>query len=302
MIGSKLKRPGPKFKKMTTHLKGLIITTMGALFVVPDSLFVRLIGAEALVISFWRGLISGLAILLAVLVLQGTSPFRAVLQTGRYGIIYILAAGVSGMLFVLAVSMTSIANVVFIIATLPVFAAIYSRLFLGEPISRRMVFTIAAVAVGLAIIAYGSGDTEGASIEGDLVALAVSALFAAGLTAARKVKHVSMVPAVPIGYLSASICLLPFIDPFAIEADKWLLVPLHGIFVVVSSALLALGPRYISSAEVGLLILLESVLAPLLAWMVIDEYPGNWALLGGLVVIGALGISNAIVLLRKNPA
>ena len=112
---------------MTTHLKGLIITTMGALFVVPDSLFVRLIGAEALVISFWRGLISGLVILLAVLVLQGTSPFRAVLQTGRYGIIYILAAGVSGMLFVLAVSMTSIANVVFIIATLPVFAAIYSH-------------------------------------------------------------------------------------------------------------------------------------------------------------------------------
>ena len=287
---------------MTTHLKGLIITTMGALFVVPDSLFVRLIGAEALVISFWHGLISGLVILLAVLVLQGTSPFRAVLQTGRYGIIYILAAGVSGMLFVLAVSMTSIANVVFIIATLPVFAAIYSRPFLGEPISRRMVFTIAAVAAGLAIIAYGSGDTEGASIEGDLVALAVSALFAAGLTAARKVKHVSMVPAVPIGYLSASICLLPFIDPFAIEADKWLLVPLHGIFVVVSSALLALGPRYISSAEVGLLILLESVLAPLLAWMVIDEFPGNWALLGGLVVISALGISNAIVLLRKNPA
>ena len=165
-----------------------------------------------------------------------------------------------------------------------------------------MVFTIAAVAVGLAIIAYGSGDTEGASIEGDLVALAVSALFAAGLTAARKVKHVSMVPAVPIGYLSASICLLPFIDPFAIEADKWLLVPLHGIFIVISSALLALGPRYISSAEVGLLILLESVLAPLLAWMVIDEFPGNWALLGGLVVISALGISNAIVLLRKNPA
>ena len=75
-----------------------------------------------------------------------------------------------------------------------------------------------------------------------------------------------------------------------------------GFFIVVSSALLALGPRYISSAEVGLLILLESVLAPLLAWMVIDEHPGHWALLGGLVVISALGISNALVLLRKKRA
>ena len=44
------------------------------------------------------------------------------------------------------------------------------------------------MAVGLAIIAYGSGDTEGASIEGDLVALAVSALFAAGLTSSSKGK------------------------------------------------------------------------------------------------------------------
>ncbi len=286
---------------MTDHLKGLIITTLGALFVVPDSLFVRLIDADPLVISFWRGTVSGLVILLAVLLWQGTSPFRALAGTGRYGVIYILAAGSSGVMFVLAVSMTSIANVVFIIATLPVFAAIYSRIFLYESISPRMVITMAAVAIGLAIIAYGSGETEGASLSGDLVALGVSAIFAAGLTAARRVRHVSMVPAVPIGYLAASLCLLPFINPFAIEADKWLLVPLHGLFIVVSSALLALGPRYISSAEVGLLILLESVLAPLLAWLVIDEYPGNWALLGGVVVISALAISNAIVLLRKKP-
>ena len=287
---------------MTTHLKGLIITTLGALFVVPDSLFVRLIEAEPLVIAFWRGCISGSIILLAVLAWQGTTPYRALWQTGRYGLIYIVAAGGSGMLFVLAVSMTSIANVVFIIATLPVFAALYSRVFLREPISRRMVATIAVVAVGLAIIAYGSGETEGASLQGDLVALAVSALFAAGLTAARKVRQVSMVPAVPVGYLGASLCLLPFIDPFAVAPDKWLLISLHGSFIVVSSALLALGPRYISSAEVGLLILLESVLAPLLAWAVIGEHPGNRALLGGMVVVSALGVSNAVVLLRRKAA
>ncbi len=284
---------------MTDHLKGLIITTLGALFIVPDSLFVRLIAAEPLVISFWRGLISGLVILLGVLIFQGAGAYKAVFQTGRYGMLYVFVAGSSGILFVLAVSLTSIANVVFIIATLPVFAALYSRVFLGESISLRMMTTMGAVAIGLAIIAYGSGQTQGASLRGDLVALTVSALFAAGLTAARKVRHVSMVPAVPIGYLGASLCLMPFIDPFAIDPDKWLLIPLHGGFIVVSSVLLALGPRYISSAEVGLLILLESVLAPLLAWVVIDEHPGHWALLGGVVVISALGISNAVVLLRK---
>jgi drug/metabolite transporter (DMT)-like permease len=110
-----------------------------------------------------------------------------------------------------------------------------------------------------------------------------------------------MVPAIPIGYLLAALLLLPLINPFDIEPDKWLLVPMHGLFIVISATLLALGPRYISSAEVSLLVLLESVLAPLLAWLVIDEHPGQWTLLGGMIIIGALVVSNAVVLLRRKP-
>lgn len=284
---------------MTDQLKGLLITTLGALFVVPDSLFVRLIDADPLVISFWRGTLVGLAILIGLLASQGTAPFRAVLGTGRYGAIYILATGGSGILFVLAVSLTSVANVVFIIASMPVFAAIYSRVFLGEPISRRMIATMIAVFIGLSVIAYGSGATAHASIIGDLVALSVSALFAAGLTAARRARPVSMVAGVPMAYLGASACLLFFVDPFAVPADQWYLVALHAAFIVISAICLALGPRYITSAEVALLILLESVLAPLLVWAVIGENPGPYALIGGAVVIGALSLSNAVVLMRK---
>jgi drug/metabolite transporter (DMT)-like permease len=62
---------------------------------------------------------------------------------------------------------------------------------------------------------------------------------------------------------------------------------------------LALGPRYIPSPEVGLLILLESVLAPLLAWVVVGEDPGPYALVGGAVVIGALAVSNVVALSRR---
>jgi drug/metabolite transporter (DMT)-like permease len=75
-------------------------------------------------------------------------------------------------------------------------------------------------------------------------------------------------------------------------------VLVHAALIVVSSVLLALGPRYITSAEVGLLVLLESVLAPILVWFVIAEYPGGYALLGGAIVIGALAVSNVVVLRR----
>ena len=283
---------------MSDQVRGLLITLLGVLFVVPDSLFVRLIGADPLVIAFWRGGISGGLILFGLLALQGARPLREVLGTGWYGLVFLISTGSAGILFVLAVSLTSVANVVLIIAAMPVFASIYSRVFLGEPISRRMMLTMAVVAAGLAVIAWGSGSNARAHWSGDLVALGVTALFPAGLTAARKVRHVSMVPAVAAGYLAASVGLLLVIDPFAVPAGKWGLVALHGLFITVSAVGLALGPRYIPSAEVGLLILLESVLAPLLAWAVIGEHPGSYALAGGAIVVGALAVSNAVALRR----
>lgn len=177
------------------HLKGVLITAPGVLFVVPDSLFVRLIEADALVIAFWRMVAAGVLIAVGLFVWQGIAPFRAVLRTGAAGVVYVICTGLSGVLFVLAVAHTSVANVVFIVASMPVFAMIFSRVFLAEPITRRILMTILAVAAGLGIIAYGSGETEGASWTGDLMALVVSAMFAAGLAAARQVRHVSMVAA-----------------------------------------------------------------------------------------------------------
>jgi drug/metabolite transporter (DMT)-like permease len=73
----------------------------------------------------------------------------------------------------------------------------------------------------------------------------------------------------------------------------------HAAFILCSSVLLAIGPRYITSAEVGLLILMESVLAPLLAWLVVGENPGPYALIGGSIVVGALAVSNLWLLRRQ---
>lgn len=284
---------------MSDQLRGLLITFVGVVFVVPDSLFVRLIEADPLVISFWRGISSGSLLLLGILVFQGSAPFRAVLSTGLTGVIYMAASGGAGILFVLAVSLTSVANVVFIIAAMPVFASIYSRIFLGEPFSSRMLWTMAAVGLGLAVIAYGSDETQGATRLGDAVALGVAALFAAGLTAARRARPVSMVPAVPLGFLGASFCLWIFVDPISVPDGQGHLIVLHGLFIAVSSVGLALGPRYITSPEVALLILLESVLAPLLVWVAIGEDPGPYAIIGGAVVISALAMSNLVALRRR---
>ncbi len=285
---------------MTDQAKGLLITFFGVLFVVPDALFVRLIDAAPLTIAFWRITLVGAVIGLGVLATGGVAPFRAVAQAGRYGVVYVLGVGASGVLFVIAVSLTSVANVVFIIASLPVFASIYSRIFLSEPFSARTLLTMAAVLPGLAVIAYGSGETQGATLAGDLLALGVSAAFAAALTAARRVRGISMVPGVAVGYLLAGLVILPWATPLSMPLSQVPLVALHVGFIVGSSVLLALGPRYITSAEVGLLVLLESALAPLLAWLVVGEDPGPYAIFGGAIVIGSLLVSNLLVLVRRS--
>lgn len=284
---------------MSDHLKGLIITTLGVLFVVPDSLFVRLIEAEPMVTAFWRGMSSGVMIFAGLLIFQGVKGYRAVLKTGWPGVIYMLLIGSTAPGFVMAITLTSVANVVFIFASMPVFAAIFGRIYLGEPIRLRMVLTMAVVMVGLGIIAYGSGTSEIASWQGDLIAIYVSAAYAAALTAVRKVKDVSMIPAIPIAYIGAALLIWPFVTPSEPVAMQWPLLLGHGAFIAIATCFLTLGPRYISSAEVSLLILLESVLAPILVWAVIGEDPGPWALIGGVIVIGALVVSNLVVLMRR---
>ena len=285
---------------METHIKGLVITTLGVLFIVPDALFVRLIAADPLTIAFWRNLLSGLAIALWVFAVHGRSGFRATFAQGPLIWLYCLFMGLTGILFVSAVSLTSVANVVFILASLPVFSAILSRIFLKETLSRRTSLTIVVVIIGLGVISLGSGMATNGQMLGNLLALCVAICYATAMTIARNLRAVSVVPAVPVAYFGAAILLMPFTDIWQVDAASIPLVAIHGsVFIALATVFLALGPRYLSSPEVGLLILLESALAPLLVWAVLGEQPGTMTLVGGAIVLGALFLSNLLMVMKR---
>ena len=277
---------------MSEHFRGLLITTLGVLLVVPDSLFVRLIYAEPMVIAFWRSLISGIFVLFIVIALYGRQGFTDVFNAGFSSLIYAVLIASTAPAFVLAITNTSVANVVFILASMPVFATLFSRIFLAEPIRILMILTMAIVAVGLCFIAYGSTTVQIASWKGDIWAVYVSVAFAAALTAVRSARAVSMIPAIPLGYIGGALVLSFFIAPFEVQVEDWKLILMHGTIIGASSCLLTLGPRFISSSEVSLLVLLESVLAPILVWFVLGEYPGQYAILGGCIVVSALSFFN----------
>jgi drug/metabolite transporter (DMT)-like permease len=287
---------------MTDQAKGLLITAFGVLMIVPDSLLIRLISMDTPSVVFWRSLLTGSAVLAGLFMIYGFGAVERTRAIGRYGLAYAGLMIISAIFFVLSIRLTSVANTVFILATMPVFAAIFSRVWLGERISRRMVFTMLAVMTGIAVIAFGSTKSETSSLLGDFIALCVAMAFGLAMTVARRAKGVSMIPAIPISFLGSAALVFPFADPFTFTGfDPVYVALLGGVFIPLSMTCLAIGPRFITSAEVALMILLESVLAPLLVWLVLGEDPGQWALIGGAIVLGTLFLSNLVAMKRAEP-
>ena len=279
------------------QVKGLILTSIGVLAIVPDSILIRLIQADILTITFWRALIPGVIISLGVMIFYRKPTISFLKAPKMSGLIFIISHSFGTLFFVIAIELTSIASALFIISTSPIFAAIISRIFLNEKITYRMIFTIFGALIGIGVISLGSINSESIFAIGDIAALGAAICLAISLTAARSASNFSMIPAVGVSSLLTSLCIFYFIEPFNLLYSDWVFILILGvIFVPIATCLIATGPRYITSAEVSLLLLLEATLAPILAWFILSEFPGFETILGGVIVISVLVFSNIIAL------
>ncbi len=282
------------------HRYGLMITTLGVLVLSPDSLLVRLIAVDQWTMVFWRGILTALALtlFLGVTYRRGTvDRFRAV---GAAGLVIagIFAAGT--ILFVVALNHTSVANTLVIISAAPLFAAIFSRVFLAEVVSPRTWAAIVAALGGIGVIV--SGSFQGGTTDGDLAALGTAVCMAGGLSLIRRGRDRNMVPAMALSGLLSAVLVLPLASPLAPDQGQAGLLLLLGLIVLpVSFGLITLGPRYLPAPEVALVLLLETVLGPYWVWLVIGETPSSRAFIGGSIVIGALILHSALALRGDRP-
>ncbi|MFQ5468396.1 MAG: DMT family transporter [Kiloniellaceae bacterium] len=276
--------------RLPDHLKGLLLTVGGVLLV-------RLIEADPWTMMFWRGALMALGLGgFLVLYHRRRTParFRAMGANGLL-VAVILAAG--SVLFILALNNTSVANTLVIVAAAPLIAAVFSHAFLGEPASPR---TWGAVVVALSgIVVLASGSARGGTLAGDLAALGTAVCMAGSLVLIRRVRSANMLPAMALSGGLGGLVVAPWAAPFSIAPDQiWLLLILGLVVLPVSFGLLTLGPRYLPAPEIGLILLLETVLGPLWVWLVIGEEPGQRALVGGAIVISAL-IGHSLLALRR---
>ena len=275
--------------------KGIIITVLGVLFLIPDSLLVRLITATPLAICFWRGLLGGSLLLIIYLIYGLLSKDNKQLDFTLKEILIILCIALSTICFVLSVNYTTVANTLFLLSTAPFFSIFLSYFLLGEKIRLKDLCASLIALIGVFIISLGSqvsNNTLATSL-GDLFGIGIAIFTALVLTLARHGSSKLVIRSNAIGMYAVALFVLPFVKNFSVEQETILyLLILCLICVPIGSLLILTGPKYISASEVSLIILLQVIIAPILAWLILKEYPGLSSLVGGIFVISALLIVN----------
>jgi drug/metabolite transporter (DMT)-like permease len=250
----------------------------------------RFIGVEdGWTIVFWRCLFAGLFLLTFMLVRDGISGtvrlFRAM---GWPGFCIAVGFALVSTFFVLAVTMTPVANVVLFMASIPLFAALLARIVLGEPITPVTWGAILAVILGVGIMVSASiGD--GGSILGLTLAAAIPAIFACMTVLTRRYPGIRMTPAACSGSFIASAIAASQAGAFAVGGQDLVLLFCFGALNLgLGMALYVTGARMIPSALAALIGTAEMILAPV--WMVIlhNEIPSGRTITGGALVMAAL--------------
>lgn len=273
---------------------GFGLTLLGALIITPDALMVRLIGADAWTMVFWRGIAVPTVFLSFLLIFAGPKWLLATARSaGRDGVGVALAYAAVSIAFMIALERTTVANTLVILAASPFFGALLSWILLRErvPLPTWMAMIAGFVGIGIVMSEGLVSPDSNASLSGDAAALVAAFMLATSFVLIRRRKDVNMVPATAMGgYLSALIAF-PMATPLVVLGDQfWILAVMCGVILPLSFGLIALGPRRLPAPEVGLLMLLETVLGPLWVWAYLEEAPGTLALIGGSVVIAALAL------------
>jgi drug/metabolite transporter (DMT)-like permease len=275
---------------------GLAITALGGFLFTFDLPLLRLAENEKWALVFARGIFLFLSITLVWIVLRFRSGSRDPYIAGAAGLAVIATNTLANISYIGALKETEAANVVFILALVPVLTAVFSRLFIGEDVRPfTWVATILAL-VGVGIIVQDSMTFGG--LWGDFLALVCACCTAAAFTIIRASGR-NVATSLAVGSLFSAIIALVFFNanPASLLATaafgmpSWFWVALNGLVVIpLSSALIANGPRFLPSADVSMFFLLETILTPIWIWMLFAEVPSQAVLVGGAIVIVTLTV------------
>ena len=282
---------------MTSHSKGLLFSAIAVLCISPDTLLIRLGGEDYWVTLFWRSLFTSVGLIILIIATNGRKTGQCITSLGKPELYVALLFSVSNFAFLAAVQITTVANTLVIITTMPVFAALFGRVYLSEKIAKRTWITTAIVILTIGFI-FEEG-LAGSAVLGNLSALLSAISLSVAFVVTRYAGDIDMTPAM------AGSAIISVAISFIIATS--LVISWHSVFIFISLgvfltfafSLLFIAPRYISAAEISLLMPMETILGTALVWIYIGEEPSIRTIIGGGVIIVTLSV-NSIIGVRQN--
>ena len=193
--------------------------------------------------------------------------------------------------YVYSMTITSVANVVFIISTQTMFLAIFGYLFLREKVSLICFISIVLAMSGI-LIMVGDSISSG-SLIGNLVALAIPINFSILVMIIRKNKNLDMVPAIFYSGVFSVVYGLVMSESLSFSNHDMFLGFLLGVPQLAFGFIcITIGSRTTPSTTVGLLMLTETLFAPIWVWLFLNEIPPLSVIIGGVVIIVAIIVNS----------
>ena len=238
-------------------------------------------------ILFYRSIFFLWVLIAFILLTYRKKTFKKIKEAGVPGLIGGVFLSTNFVAYMYSMMETTVANVVFIISTQTVFLPIVAYIFLKEKISPRGYVAIMLAMIGVTLMI---GDSLGTgSLKGNLAALTIPINFSVLVLIIRKYPKVDMIPAIfYAGILSCTYGLL-LLENFAISTkDIWLAFLLGVPQLAFGFIFITIGSRTTPAVMVGLLMLMESIFAPIWVWLFYNEIPPVSVLIGGIIILSAV--------------
>lgn len=258
----------------------------------------QLESAASFEVTFWRSSFTLIALTAFFAATQGRSAFSFLRTGGKTLWMSGLMWAVMFTCFMLAITMTTVANVLITMSISPLMTAVLARFMLGHAVNPRTWLAIVLAGAGIAWMYGHSLSADPKYLVGTLVALAVPIAAAINWNLLqRSGKSVDLVPALFIGALISSVVALPFAMPFRASAQDLGWLALLGVFqLAIPCALAVRLARTLPAPEISLLALLETVFGIAWVWWFSHERPSQHVLFGGSVVLITLAVNEIIVI------
>jgi len=277
----------------TSSAYGLGLALAGALILTPDALFMRISGMSAFQMLGWRGLCMGVIFLTAwALTSRARRADLMILGSGA-ALMLMACQMLNAMLFPIGIALAPVAPVLLGVATVPVWSAMLARLLHGETTSRATWIAIVLVLAGLTIAVTDKGEAalDARALGGAACGLGVAFALAMTFVTLRHHPRLPLLLVIGLGSLSSGLTGWMVVGPARMpDGTLWAILVTALLILPLSFFALSQASRHTAAANVSLLLLLETVLAPVWVWLGTGEAPSPRMMTGGAVVVVTLAV------------